>query len=322
MALIDDLISQVHDERVRGQLKRALAEIRRRKKFGLVFEEHIPETALLAGAGIHQGSQVMLRREPTNGTRYFIRQLDGKVASISIAEDAPVKKVPLNDLLVIKPFGEAVYPVLQQTGSVERGLDRPYHVVINGENFHALQLLLFAYEGEIDCIYIDPPYNTGARDWKYNNNYVDSNDSWRHSKWLSFMEKRLKLARQLLKRDGILIVTIDEHEVSNLGVLLRQIFSQARVQMITIVTNTAGSMSPGLFSRAEEYAYFCFFGDSKPSPMEWDMLAGSKPETQFWFPLFRSRGIDDRPSRRPNLVYPIAVDPESLTISQGTCGCR
>jgi adenine-specific DNA-methyltransferase len=129
------------------------------------------------------------------------------------------------------------------------------------------------------------------------------------------MEKRLKLARRLLKRDGVLIVTIDEHEVSNLGVLLRQMFPQARVQMISIVTNTAGSMSPGLFSRAEEYAYFCFFGDSRPSPMETDLLSESKPKTQFWFPLFRSRGLNDRPSRRPNLVYPIAVDPKSLTIS-------
>jgi adenine-specific DNA-methyltransferase len=84
--------------------------------------------------------------------------------------------------------------------------------------------------------------------------------------------------------------------------------------MVTIVTNTAGSTSPGLFSRAEEYAFFCFFGAAKPAPMETDLLADSKPTTQFWFPLFRSRGLNDRPSRRPNLVYPIAIDPQSLTI--------
>ena len=72
----------------------------------------------------------------------------------------------------------------------------------------------------MDCIYIDPPYNTGARDWKYNNRYVDDSDVWRHSKWLSMMEKRLKLAARLLKPDGVLIVTIDEHEVHHLGMLL------------------------------------------------------------------------------------------------------
>src|SRR5919108_314554 len=75
------------------------------------------------------------------------------------------------------------------------------HAVINGENFHALQLLIYLYEGQVDCIYIDPPYNTGARDWKYNNRYVDRKDVWRHSKWLAFMERRLKLAKELLNSD-------------------------------------------------------------------------------------------------------------------------
>jgi adenine-specific DNA-methyltransferase len=65
------------------------------------------------------------------------------------------------------------------------------HVLINADNYHALQLLLYSHEGKIDMIYIDPPYNTGARDWKYNNDYVGENDVWRHSKWLSMMKKRL-----------------------------------------------------------------------------------------------------------------------------------
>jgi adenine-specific DNA-methyltransferase len=175
---------------------------------------------------------------------------------------------------------------------------------------------LFGYQDKVDCIYIDPPYNTGARDWKYNNDYVDEADRWRHSKWLSMMEKRLRLAERLLTRDGVLIVTIDEHEVENLGLLLRQTLKRVRdIQLVTIVTNTAGSMSPDRFSRAEEYAYFCFFGNSKPSPMETDFLAESRPTTQFWFPLFRSRGLNDRPSRRPNLVYPIAIDSTTLQIT-------
>jgi 16S rRNA G966 N2-methylase RsmD len=70
----------------------------------------------------------------------------------------------------------------------------PWHCLIEADNFHALQLLGYLYARKVDCIYIDPPYNTGAHDWKYNNDYVDGNDAWRHSKWLSFMEKRLRLA--------------------------------------------------------------------------------------------------------------------------------
>ena len=80
------------------------------------------------------------------------------------------------------------------------------------ENYHALQLLLHTYEGQVDCIYIDPPYNSGASDWKYNNRYIEDTDAYRHSKWLSLIEKRLQFARHLLKRDGTIVITIDENE--------------------------------------------------------------------------------------------------------------
>ncbi len=132
---------------------------------------------------------------------------------------------------------------------------------------------------------------------------------------MSFMSRRLQLAEKLISPNGVLIITIDEHEVHNLGLLLHQKLRRVRdIQMVTIVTNTAGSMSPGKFSRAEEYAFFCFFGDAKPAPMKTDLLSDSVPVMQFWFPLFRSRGLNDRPSKRPNLVYPIAVDPDTLQI--------
>jgi len=100
----------------------------------------------------------------------------------------------------VAEFRDPIYPGLVSTGRVERGGDKPFHTVINAENFHALQLLLYTHEGKVDAIYIDPPYNTGAKDWKYNNDYIDADDSYRHSKWLAFMERRLKLARRLLRR--------------------------------------------------------------------------------------------------------------------------
>ncbi len=93
----------------------------------------------------------------------------------------------------------------------------------------------FTHAGKVDCIYIDPPYNSGARDWKYNNDYVDDTDAYRHSKWLAFMERRLKLAKELLNPDdSVLIVTIDEKEYLRLGLLLEQTFPAARIQMVTI----------------------------------------------------------------------------------------
>lgn len=96
--------------------------------------------------------------------------------------------------------------------------------MIEADNYHALQLLEYLYAGKVDCIYIDPPYNTGAKDWKYNNDYVDGNDSYRHSKWLSMMQKRLKLAKRLLNpKDSVLIVTIDEKEYLHLGCLLEEL---------------------------------------------------------------------------------------------------
>ena len=141
----------------------------------------------------------------------------------------------------VAEYDQPIYAGLKETGRVERGGDKPYQVVINGENYHALETLAFAYTGKVDCIYIDPPYNTGARDWKYNNDYVDGSDAYRHSKWLAFMERRLKLAKQLLNpNDSVLIVTIDEKEYLRLGLLLEQVFRGERIQMVSSVINPAG----------------------------------------------------------------------------------
>ena len=102
------------------------------------------------------------------------------------------------------------------------------HTVINGENFHALKALTYTHRGKVDAIYIDPPYNTGARDWKYNNDYVEGDDLYRHSKWLAFMERRLLLAKELLNpENSVLIVTIDEKEYLRLGLLLEQMLPEA-----------------------------------------------------------------------------------------------
>ncbi|MBT2916529.1 DNA methyltransferase, partial [Vibrio anguillarum] len=135
-------------------------------------------------------------------------------------------------------FRDKIYPGLVSTGKVERGGNKPFHSVINGENYHVLKALTFTHRGKIDAIYIDPPYNTGARDWKYNNDYVESEDLYRHSKWLAFMERRLKLAKELLNpKDSVLIATIDEKENARLLLLLEQVFPEGRIQSISTLIN-------------------------------------------------------------------------------------
>ena len=110
----------------------------------------------------------------------------------------------------------------------------PYNFIIEGDNLQALYLLEKTHKGKIDCIYIDPPYNTGAKDWKYNNDYVDKNDLYRHSKWISMMNTRLRMARKLLKTDGAIITTIDDNEFANLYSLLTEIFPECYNVIITI----------------------------------------------------------------------------------------
>jgi adenine-specific DNA-methyltransferase len=102
--------------------------------------------------------------------------------------------------------------------------DTPNHILIEGDNLHALTALTFTHEGKIDVIYIDPPYNTGNKDFKYNDHFVDKEDSYRHSKWLSFMEKRLRIAKRLLSEKGVIFISIDDNEQAQLKLLCDEVF--------------------------------------------------------------------------------------------------
>ena len=103
--------------------------------------------------------------------------------------------------------------------------DAPNHILIEGDNLEALTALSYTHEGKIDVIYIDPPYNTGNKDFVYNDSFVDSEDGYRHSKWLSFMEKRLKIAKKLLSDKGVIFISIDDNEEANLKLLCNEVFS-------------------------------------------------------------------------------------------------
>lgn len=129
--------------------------------------------------------------------------------------------------------------------------------LIEGDNYHALSVLNYTHRNKIDAIYIDPPYNTGAKNWVYNNDYVDENDAFRHSKWISFMDKRLKLAKPLLKDDGIIVATIDDYEVATLRLLMDEIFGEENyLGTVVIKNNPQGRSSVSGFQVSHEYALF------------------------------------------------------------------
>ncbi len=194
-------------------------------------------------------------------------------------------------------------PVLKEVSSKAIGKDDggPVNVLIEGDNYHALSVLNYTHRGKIDLIYIDPPYNTGARDWKYNNDYVDDNDGYRHSKWLSMMNNRLVLAKKLLKRDGVLVCAIDENEQAHLGVLLEGLFPDCEIHCITVVHNPRGVQGKN-FSYTHEYAFFVFrkgmqaIGDRKIAEEDID------------WSNFRNWGSESTRGDAKNCFYPVVVE--------------
>ena len=317
MAYIDDLIAGVPDPDLRRALAIELARIKGRTSFGLVFERHIPETGVLPGLPLHKGSLVVVRDDPQR--TYVVEQLNGSTAVLREQGDSSSHEAELKDLLVVSTFGRPIYPALTSLGSVQRSADRPFHAVVNGENYHALQLFTYVFSQQVDCIYIDPPYNTGASDWTYNNRFVDGNDSYRHSKWLSMMEKRLRLAKRLLSPDGVMVVTIDEHELSHLGMLLETLFPDAVRQLVTIVINPLGQARKQELARVEEYAFFLFFGKSAPAQVADDLLTEAPKSNRAalarWERLIRG-GTGARRQDSPRLFFPVFIDPIAKRIME------
>jgi adenine-specific DNA-methyltransferase len=328
---LTDLLSQLKasNPELGRELEREFKTLSSRLSFGLNFERHLPETVELPGRPIRKGDKVRVlppRGATQKGDKRLwkvlgFEQVDGKrAAQLELTGAAePEKQTGLvEDLVVVAEFRDYIYPGLVSTGKVERGGDRPFHTVINGENFHALEALTFTHRGKIDVIYIDPPYNTGAKDWKYNNDYVEAEDLYRHSKWLAMMERRLKIARELLNPNAsCLIVTIDEKEVHRIGLLLDQIFSDCRVQMVTTVTNQRGVARGQEFARVEEYALVVFIGDIGVNQSGDDLLTSDetleKQRIDIWNRLMR-RGTDSLRQDSPNQFYPVFIDPKRKAI--------
>ena len=326
MSRLTDLIAKAKakDPQLGADVEREFRVLSSRLAFGLNFERHRPEAVELPQRPVRRGDKVRVL-PPRGSTARGDQQLwqvkaihrAKKTADLELldAAKAETQTVPLDDLVVVAEFRDIIYPGLVSTGKVSRGGDKPWHTVINGENYHALKALTWTHCGKVDAIYIDPPYNTGAKDWKYNNDYVEGEDLYRHSKWLAMMERRLKLAKELLNpADSVLIVTIDEKEYLRLGLLLEQVFQEPKIQMISSVIKPGGTSRTKEFSRVEEYLYFVFIGGAELARTNDNMLGavdeevrGGLSESDLWEGMVR-RGIGVVRALRPKQFYPIFID--------------
>lgn len=320
MSRLTELLRQARkaDKQLGDDLEKEFAALMKRRTFGLVFEQHQPEAVELPGRAVRRGDKVRVlppRGEVKQGDQrlWRVEQIErtdgGRVAHLLEldAEEPESQVVIVDDLVVVAEFNDRIYPGLVETGRVERGGDKPFHTVINAENYHALEMLTYTHRGKVDAIYIDPPYNTGAKDWKYNNNYVEGDDDYRHSKWLAFMERRLEVARELLNpEDSVLIVTIDEKEVNRLGLLLDQVFPEGRKQQVASVISSQASVRDGSFARCDEAIYFVMFGDAAAAQTDDDMLNEglSSTKSQLWFQYVRT-GSGNLRADRKGMFFPI-----------------
>jgi len=224
---------------------------------------------------------------------------------------------------------ENALPVLKEVKGKEIKTDpsKPVNILIEGDNYHALSVLNCTHQNRVDFIYIDPPYNTGARDWKYNNAYVDKSDTWRHSKWLSFLRNRLRLAKMLLKDDGIICVTIDDYEMPRLWLLMDEIFGESNhLGTLVIRNNPKGRKTERKLSLIHEYALF--FGKSEESfikklevnPEDKTHNYKQDDDGNWYLPVnLRKQGVDSLATLKSGKIseryYPIYYDPKTGRIS-------
>ena len=329
MAAINDLIARIQDPELRMRIEKEVKDLTKQKKFGLVFENHIPEMTLLYDYPISRGCKVICK---SDDDKKLLEDILWKVMKINKGKATCVHTVTneeqtfdISELICVAKNGEPIYPCLKFVDSVQNAPDSDlWHTLIEADNYHALQLLAYLYPGMVDCIYIDPPYNSGATDWKYNNNYVDGNDSYRHSKWLAMMESRLLLAKKLLNPDNsVLIITIDEKEYLHLGCLLEELFPEAdgnkddhykgrvSMQMISSVINSGGVARDKQFFRTDEYIYILSFGEAGPSKLqldtEWAVKADERASKVSWRMSLVRGGSNSTRRHSPGCFYPIFV---------------
>ncbi len=218
-------------------------------------------------------------------------------------------------------------PVLEEVKSKEiiTDPDKPMNLLIEGDNYHALSVLNYTHKGKIDVIYIDPPYNTGNKDFVYNDHYVDKEDSFRHSKWLSFISKRLKLAKSLLKRTGIIFISIDDNEIANLKALCdySSFFGENNfIACLPTIMNLKGNNDQFGFAGTHEYT-LVYAKDKTKAKInnfnidEEDINSSWEIDDIGYFKKganLKATGTNAPRYKRPNLFFPIFINKKDLTV--------
>jgi len=217
-------------------------------------------------------------------------------------------------------------PVLQEVKvlSIDTAPDLPTNLLIEGDNYHALSVLNYTHAGKIDVIYIDPPYNTGNNGWKYNDQCVDVNDGYRHSKWISMMNNRLRLAKNLLTQHGIVFVSIDDIEQARLKLLMDDIFGNENfVTCIARVTKAGGNKGE-LYKPKKDYVLFYANNKTSIKKIDYGLLVKKQHEwrAEYFNGEQREYILGDTPYRaglevRPNQRYYMKAPDGSLLIPPG-----
>ncbi len=316
MALLQDLIQQIDDPALRERILQETNKLVKQKKFGLVFEEHLPECTPLYDVPIRVGSKVA-RKIGYVSDIYTVLKIEGSAVLCDRRETHEQVTFQIDEIMAIAEFGEPIYPTLRPLDYVENAPDSDlWHTLIEADNYHALQLLEYLYAERVDCVYIDPPYNTRDKDWKYNNDYVDPNDSYKHSKWLSMMKKRLLIAKRILNpNNSVMIITIDEKEYIHLGALLDELFPEARIQMVSSMINPANVARAGEFGRSGEFIYFVMLGSAAPLRVkldrDWVSSRGRTHTGNVRWDLLKRSGTNAERRHSPGGFYPIYINPEN-----------
>ena len=156
-------------------------------------------------------------------------------------------------------------PVLKEIRDKDINDGGESNIIIEGDNFHSLSVLNYTHKEAIDVIYIDPPYNTGNNDFVYNDKFIDLEDGYRHSKWLNFMDKRLKLAKNLMSENGVMFISIDDNEAIQLKMLCNKIFGENNTDIMIWRKSGVGRdgkmKNTTTFRKDHEYIVVCYKGE-------------------------------------------------------------